>query len=161
LPKKKPGDEPEETFESIIDGLPNDLGGVADSGEPSIPDDDQFASISSIKRFNNADLECEGRLDEDELQAMLRLFPADEIVGGMIGCPSSEVRELAIAKLYRLAGALRKTFELRTFLEEQGADCDGDLVMSILSVVGEMGRLRTLLPKLSGSEAIEADASDD
>jgi hypothetical protein len=139
-----------DTFEQLLKKLSTDLGDVRESGVPSTPSEDEFYNLDSVGRFNNDDLDFEAPVARGEVEAILRMFPVEAIEDGLEDIPPDHLRELAVTKLYKLAGVIRHQYELKVAIEGMGGDCDDDLVYSMLSVVGEMGRLRTIIPKLEG-----------
>lgn len=150
----------ESSFEEELKGLPNDLGGA--EGEPVYgtgPNDDCESDegmpvmLAGVHRFDNTDLQLTGNLTPEELGTLVRLFPEDVVAEqGAIGASTSQVKELVLFKIYKLCGIIRKQYDMRVDLEAEGADTDGDLMMSMLSIIGELGRLRTMLPKLIAAQ---------
>lgn len=146
-------------FEDLLGDLPNDLGGIPEIGEPSIPKDDGILRLGSIPVFDNSDLDDLEPVTQDEFEAMVRLFPREALEEVPIGASNEQLKDLAVTKLYKLSMMVQKQYEMRAYMEDLGGDGD-DLVSAMLSVVGEMSRLRTLVFKLDGGE-LETEPIDE
>lgn len=133
----------DDNFENDIQNLPNDLGSIPADEPQDKPDNLE----DGVPMFDNSDL-VGGKLSSEELMTLMRLFPVEDIAAGCAGAPAEELREMAFDKLNELSGTFSKLYDIRDFLTEIGGDTSEDLDCSMLSIIGEMSRLRTLIPKL-------------
>lgn len=152
-------------FLDLLKKLPNNLGHIPMAGISSVPEEpadqedpwdgaeiQQLPVPGGVPRFDNMDLQ-DGRFSRKELEAMARMLPSE----GVYALTPDMLREMALVKMYKLCGVFRRQYELRAYIEELGGDTNIDLVYSMLSVLGEAGRLRTMIPKLE----VEPDPEDD
>lgn len=137
----------------LIEKLPNDLNGDFDHVVGKRRGTPKESKPKPIPRFTPEGQVASGEFTDDDLEMLSRLLQyedCDHCSDVKNICPDmfAHYIELAFVRLFHLSNALQSFIQNRSTMRTLGADTGDDLDVAIYSVVGEMQRLKSLIPKL-------------